>query len=211
MQFSTPDTARLAGITLRQIRYWDKKGLVKPSAKTTGHRRYTFPDLVALKTIKALIDKGLSLQKLGRAIRHLRDHYPSDVSSRPLSGLMLLTDGEHVYLKTNAREIQEVMTSQTVIWAVAVGHLIEETQRQTDELATEWTETVMVRKHKYHLHVNHDPEVGGYSVHCRELPGAIEQGETPAEAVANGKDAIESVLDFLKRRKALRGRRAARA
>lgn len=211
MQFSTPEAARLAGITDRKIRYWDQKGLVKPSGKATGHRRYTFPDLVALKTIKALRDKGLSLQRLRRAIKYLRSHYPSDVGSRPLSGLMLLTDGVNVYLKTDAREIQEIITSQTVMWSVALGHLITETQRQTDELAIEWTETVTVRRGKYQLKVSHDPEVGGYGVQCVELPGAIEQGDTAAEAVENGKAAIESVLDFLKRRKTLRGRRAASA
>ncbi len=40
-------------------------------------------------------------------------------------------------------------------------------------------------------------EDGGYSVQCVELPGAISQGETRAEALKNIKEAIELVLEVL--------------
>lgn len=40
-------------------------------------------------------------------------------------------------------------------------------------------------------------EEGGYTVRCLELPGAISQGETKEEALANIKEAIELVLEFL--------------
>jgi predicted RNase H-like HicB family nuclease len=43
-------------------------------------------------------------------------------------------------------------------------------------------------------------EDGGYSVQCVELPGAISQGETRAEALKNIKEAIELVLDVLEER-----------
>lgn len=40
-------------------------------------------------------------------------------------------------------------------------------------------------------------EEGGYTVRCLELPGAISQGETKEEALANIKEAIKLVLEFL--------------
>ncbi|MFB3764768.1 MAG: type II toxin-antitoxin system HicB family antitoxin [Methanotrichaceae archaeon] len=40
-------------------------------------------------------------------------------------------------------------------------------------------------------------EEGGYTVRCLELPGAISQGETKEEALANIKEAIELVLEVL--------------
>lgn len=40
-------------------------------------------------------------------------------------------------------------------------------------------------------------DVGGYSVQCVEIPQAISQGETRAEALGNIKDAIELVLEHL--------------
>jgi predicted RNase H-like HicB family nuclease len=40
-------------------------------------------------------------------------------------------------------------------------------------------------------------EEGGYTVRCLELPGAISQGETKEEALANIKEGIELVLEVL--------------
>jgi predicted RNase H-like HicB family nuclease len=41
-----------------------------------------------------------------------------------------------------------------------------------------------------------DPqEEGGYTVRCLEIPGAISEGETKAEALANIKEAIELILE----------------
>jgi predicted RNase H-like HicB family nuclease len=41
---------------------------------------------------------------------------------------------------------------------------------------------------------------GGYSVRCVELPAAISQGETEADALSNIRDAIELVLEELEAR-----------
>jgi predicted RNase H-like HicB family nuclease len=38
---------------------------------------------------------------------------------------------------------------------------------------------------------------GGYTVRCLELPGAISQGETKEEALANIKEAIRLVIEVL--------------
>lgn len=40
-----------------------------------------------------------------------------------------------------------------------------------------------------------EEDVGGYSVQCLELPGAISQGETKEEALKNIKEAIEGYLE----------------
>jgi len=39
---------------------------------------------------------------------------------------------------------------------------------------------------------------GGYVTRCLELPGALSQGETEAEALANVKDAILTVIDMMR-------------
>jgi predicted RNase H-like HicB family nuclease len=44
---------------------------------------------------------------------------------------------------------------------------------------------------------------GGYTVQCIEVPGAISQGETKREALANIQDAIQLVLE-VRREEALR-------
>ena len=42
-----------------------------------------------------------------------------------------------------------------------------------------------------------EPQEGGYTVRCLELPGAISQGETKEEALANIKVAIGLLIEVL--------------
>ncbi len=50
---------------------------------------------------------------------------------------------------------------------------------------------------KFHITLQKEPQ-GGYVVRCLELPGAMSQGETEEEAVANIKDAILTILDMMR-------------
>jgi predicted RNase H-like HicB family nuclease len=47
---------------------------------------------------------------------------------------------------------------------------------------------------KFTVTVDPQPE-GGFTVQCLEIPGAISQGETEAEALANIQDAIALILE----------------
>ncbi len=200
MQLGIGVVIEITGASRRQLTYWHETGLLKPSAKATGHRRYTFPDIVAAKTVVALRRQGCALQKMRKAVLYLRKHYPKDASAEVLSSLMLLTDGKTVYMQSDTSAIMEVVSKQTVLWVVNVGKLIQEAKRDADALPLTWTESVTVRHRPYRLRVSRDVDEGGYAVQCVELPGAIEQGETVEETIANGKAAIASVLDFVAKR-----------
>jgi len=197
MQLGIGAVSEITGASRRQLTYWHGAGLLIPSAKATGHRRYTFPDIVAAKTVVALRRQGCALQKIRKAVSYLRRHYPKNASADVLASLTLLTDGNVVYMRTDKDAIMEVVSKQTVLWVVNVGKLILEAKRDTDALPLPWTEHVTVRSRPYRLRVSRDVDDGGYAVQCVELPGAIEQGETAEEAIANGTAAIESVLDFM--------------
>ncbi len=80
MSYNTKTVVKLAGLTLRQIDYWDRTHFIKPSIKEaagygTG-RLYSFEDIVQLKVAKTLIDKGVSLQKIRKAITYLKKNFP---------------------------------------------------------------------------------------------------------------------------------------
>ena len=200
MQLATGAVRRITGASQRQLTYWDSTGLLRASAKATGHRRYTFPDVVAVKTVMALRRKGCSLQQVRKAVVHLRKQYPYEASPNMLASLTLLTDGKTVYMLTDANQVMDVVSKQTVWWIVNVGKLILEVQEAVRTLPLEWLEPVQIRGGAFRLRVTHDTDEGGYVVQCVELPGAIEQGETPDEAIKNGKAAIESVLAFQAKR-----------
>lgn len=55
---------------MRTLRYYDRVGLLSPSARTeAGHRQYTNADLVRLQQILALKFLGFSLDEISRCLR----------------------------------------------------------------------------------------------------------------------------------------------
>jgi predicted RNase H-like HicB family nuclease len=50
---------------------------------------------------------------------------------------------------------------------------------------------------KFHITLQKEPQ-DGYVVRCLELPGAMSQGETEEEALANIRDAILTILDMMR-------------
>jgi len=53
---------------------------------------------------------------------------------------------------------------------------------------------VEIKGRKFTVILREEPE-GGYSAQCVELPGAISQGETRKQAIANVKEAIAGYLE----------------
>jgi DNA-binding transcriptional MerR regulator len=98
-----PDTraARLAGVSLRRLRYWEESGLVVPSIKralSSRHtvRLYAYQDLLALLVVALLrTERGMSLQHVRRVTAHLRERgYEA-----PLSELRFATLGREIYVQ----------------------------------------------------------------------------------------------------------------
>lgn len=102
--FRGPQVCKIVGITYRQLDYWARTGLLRPSiseARGSGtQRRYSYRDLVELKVITRLLESGISLRSTRRAIQCLRDNLGEDVASANLvlaeSASVLATTGEQV-------------------------------------------------------------------------------------------------------------------
>ena len=63
--YKTGEMAKMSGVSIRTIRYYDSKGLLTPSAYSlSGHRLYTDEDFSKLKRILALKYLGLSLEEV---------------------------------------------------------------------------------------------------------------------------------------------------
>mgnify|MGYP005780663025 FL=1 len=63
--YSTGEFAKLAGVTIRTIRYYDKIGLLKPTMiLENGYRRYCNQDLITLQKILCLKELGFSLEEI---------------------------------------------------------------------------------------------------------------------------------------------------
>jgi MerR family transcriptional regulator, thiopeptide resistance regulator len=73
------DLARLTGLTVRTLRYYDQIGLFSPSGHSdTGHRLYNEADIRRLQQILSLKDLGLSLEEIQMVLKG-HEHTPSDI------------------------------------------------------------------------------------------------------------------------------------
>lgn len=115
--FRTGHVLQILGLSRRQLQYWAQTDLIVPSARTRGgHCRYSFEDLVALKTAKRLLNAGVSVQRIRNSIRELRRMLPG--LERPLSELTLVATGD-VVLVFHGETAFEAVTGQEWVFEVA--------------------------------------------------------------------------------------------
>jgi len=130
-----PAVCRVVGITYRQLDYWATTGLVEPSvrdAEGSGSQRlYSFEDIVTLKVVKRLLDVGVSLQRIRRAIDYVRDRGLS------LRNLTLASDGETVYAATDTSDVVDLLARGQGVFAIAVDPLYDEMEAEVTALPAE--------------------------------------------------------------------------
>jgi DNA-binding transcriptional MerR regulator len=131
-----PTACAAAGITYRQLDYWARTGLVAPSVRTaTGsgtQRLYSFRDILVLKVVKRLLDTGVSLQNIRRAVDHLRNRGVKD-----LANVTLLSDGATVYECTSAEEVVDLLAGGQGVFGIAVSGALRELSGELAELPAE--------------------------------------------------------------------------
>ncbi|MGE4094785.1 MAG: MerR family transcriptional regulator [Candidatus Binatia bacterium] len=189
--------SRITGLSYRQLDYWDRTHLIKPSlqeAKGTGSSRlYAFIDLVQLRVARMLREKGISLQKIRKCLTHLKKHAPE--VEKPLAKLRFLTDGETIFeLTKDPKVMVDTLQKGQLIFSFALGEIVAELQRKVTELSSERTYTVTVGGKDYQVTLEPDLEDGDYVVECSSLPGCMSQGDTVEEALSMIRDAIRGHL-----------------
>jgi predicted RNase H-like HicB family nuclease len=204
MSFNTKTIVKLTGLTLRQIDYWDRTHFVKPSVKeASGYgtgRLYSFEDIVQLKVAKTLIDKGVSLQKIRKAITYLKKNFP-DIK-KPLAEMRFITDGETIFvLADKEKKILDTLKRGQMVFALAIGELIEELKGEVAKINRDRKYKVVAKGKSYEVVLHPDNEEGGYWVECPSLPGCSSQGDTVEEALEMIRDSIKGHLEVEAERK----------
>ena len=86
--YSGKRAAEIVGISYRQLDYWARTDLIRPSladAHGSGsRRRYSYRDLIELKLIKTLLDSGTKLENIRQAFEYVRDQLGENISSAKL-------------------------------------------------------------------------------------------------------------------------------
>ena len=123
--FRGPQVCSVVGITYRQLDYWARTDLLRPSiteARGSGtQRRYAYRDLLELKVIKRLLDAGISLQSARRALEVLRG------SGEDVASANLVLNGTQSVLATSGEEIIDLLKGgQGVLNIVPMAGVVSE-------------------------------------------------------------------------------------
>jgi|TARA_B100000929_G_scaffold97251_3_gene76289 DNA-binding transcriptional MerR regulator len=106
--YSARRSAEIVGITYRQLDYWARTELVRPSlhdAEGSGSRRlYSYRDLLELKAIKTLLDAGIRLERVRKVFEFLQDTLDEDVAR-----VNLVISGDSVLVRRGADEIIDLL------------------------------------------------------------------------------------------------------
>jgi DNA-binding transcriptional MerR regulator len=132
--FRAPEAVRIAGISYRQLDYWTRTGLITPSvndAHGSGSQRlYSFQDLATLKVIKRLLDTGVSLQRVRKAVEHLRK-----MRRRP-HGVTLMSDGNGVYEAHSPEAVIDLLKNGQGVFAISLDAVWNDVQTDVDAVRT---------------------------------------------------------------------------
>jgi DNA-binding transcriptional MerR regulator len=108
--YTSSDVSRIAGVSLRQLQWWDERKVVSP--RHEGHKRvYATEEVVEVTVIAELRRKGFSLQKIRRVLRFLQKEMGKRLSE-VLSGehdLHLVTDGKTIFLEDSSDKIVDIL------------------------------------------------------------------------------------------------------
>jgi DNA-binding transcriptional MerR regulator len=122
-----------AGITYRQLDYWARTALVVPSVRDASgsgtQRLYSFRDIVVLKVVKRLLDAGVSLQNIRKAIETLRQWGEDELST-----MTLISDGTTVYECRSAEEVVDLLQGGQGVFGIAISGAFKEIQGSLAEL-----------------------------------------------------------------------------
>ena len=96
--FSSGQVMSLCHITKRQLFTWMEGGLITPSvyqgSKPGEHHRYSFADLVAIRTLVSIRNEGVSVQSIRKIADRIRDY-----GSKPFTNCFLVYEAGDVVLR----------------------------------------------------------------------------------------------------------------
>jgi predicted RNase H-like HicB family nuclease len=207
MNFNTKTVGKVTGLTARRLDYWDKSNFIKPSVQEASGqgsvRLYSFTDLIQMRVAKMLLDKGVSLQKLRKAITYLKKHMKE--IERPLAQLRFLTDGETIFvLAEDNQQIIDTLRGGQLVFSIALGEIVQDLKSSVVAMQEKKRYSVSIGNKKYQVTLHQDSEDRLYRVACPEFIGCASHGDTVEEALEMIKDAIRESIEVADEQKTFR-------
>jgi tetratricopeptide (TPR) repeat protein len=102
-QFGVREVEKLLRLPRSTIRALIEAGFVTPARGPRNSLRFSFQDLIVLRTAQALVTASVPARRIMRSLKELRRHLPETM---PLSGLSINAVGERVVVKEGASRWQ---------------------------------------------------------------------------------------------------------
>ncbi len=132
--FSGKSTAEIVGITYRQLDYWARTDLIRPSltdaAGSGSRRQYSYRDLLELKVVKNLLDAGIRLEQVREVFSYLKDELGEDIATANL-----VVNGTQPMLVRSGEEVIDLLASgQGVLNILPLSGVVDELDSAIVEL-----------------------------------------------------------------------------
>jgi DNA-binding transcriptional MerR regulator len=121
--YSAIQAARLSGCSAAQLDAWRRIGLVVPDEHDAGGG-YSFRDLVALRMVGSLLESGLPMSRIKRAVAELLR------TGDDFTGLRLVTDGDTVWACHDDGQILDALGRGQLSLFVAVDRFADEVEAE---------------------------------------------------------------------------------
>ena len=133
--FPSPVAAKLAGVTDGTLEHWNDRGFLKPSVRARGRGRrprlYSFRDLVAIRLVDQLRERGLDVRHLHGVVAYVRNREGLELDRDFPPNRLMLTDGSHFLEKDRIEQFAQVHWPKLpeVLLFVSFGELVTKLQR----------------------------------------------------------------------------------
>jgi DNA-binding transcriptional MerR regulator len=132
--YSGKRTAEIVGISYRQLDYWARTDLIRPSVSDANgsgsRRRYSYQDLLELKVIKNLLDSGIRLEAVRKVFGFLREDLNQDIATANL----IIRGETSVLVKSDDDLLDALHNGQAVLRILPLGDVLVELDTAIVEL-----------------------------------------------------------------------------
>src|SRR5438067_12316381 len=91
--YGAREVAKMLGLSVSQVRAYVRAGFLEPTRGPRGELRFSFQDLVLLRTTQGLVSARIAPRRVRSALRKLKEQLPE---GRPLRGLHIRAEGDRI-------------------------------------------------------------------------------------------------------------------
>ncbi len=111
----------------RRVRAWARAGVLDAARGPGNQYRFSFPDIILLRTAQGLRARGVSARRIGQALRRLRTQLPE---GRPLSAVRIAAVGDELLVQ-DREQVWAPLTEQ-----VAFDFAVEDLAARVEPFAS---------------------------------------------------------------------------